>query len=110
MFEQLLKPQPKFRYFTEPVMVDFPYDRLEKGPFSPPAEWAVAFNIKGEVQSALVPSFSVDEESQTVRASLIGKNDKRILVGFAPTQLGSRSFFIDEHALVEKIPSLDEYN
>lgn len=110
MFEQLLKPQPKFRYFTEPVMVDFPYDRLEKGPFSPPAEWAVAFNIKGEVQSALVPSFSVDEESQTVRASLIGKNDKRILVGFAPTQLGSRSFFIDEHALVEKIPSLGEYH
>ena len=109
MFEKMLRPQDKFRYFNEPIMTNFPYEKIEKGPFSPPAEWAIEFSIDGNVHSALVPSFSVNEDKGTAQVALIGKKDTRVLIGFAPTQLGSNKFFVDERSLVEMIPSLKEY-
>lgn len=107
MFERLLSPEPKFRYFSDPVFVDFPYHKLAKGPFvEPPAEWAVAFDIDGDVKSAFVPSFSVDEDSGTVRAALVGKIDDRVLVRLAITQLGSATFYVSEERLVDLVPAL----
>lgn len=112
MLERLLRPQlqPEFRYFTEPIFVDFPYAKLAKGPFiNPPAEWAVEFDIDGSTESAYVPSFSVNEDDCTVRAALIGMFDGKVLVRLAITQLGSETFYVDENRLVKLIPSLEEY-
>lgn len=112
MFERLLRPDPppQFRYFNEPIFVDFPYARLAKGPFiDPPAEWAVEFDIGDPKESAYVPSFSVNEDDRTVRAALVGKFEDRVLVRLAITQLGSETFYVDENRLVKLIPSLEKY-
>ena len=115
MFEKQLRPlppQPKFRHFSEPIFVNFPYTRIVKGPapFSdPPAEWAVEFDVGDPKESAFVPSFSVNEDDCTVRAALVGKMDDKVLVRLAITQLGSATFCVDEDRLVELIPSLKEY-
>ena len=116
MFEKQLRPlppQPKFRHFSEPIFVNFPYTRIAKGPapFSdPPAEWAVEFDVGDPKESAFVPSFSVNEDDCTVRAALVGKLDDDVLVRLAITQLGSETFYVHEDRLVELIPSLYEYN
>lgn len=113
MFERLLRPDPpppKFRYFKDPIFVDFPYARLAKGPFiDPPAEWAVEFDIVDSKEYAYVPSFSVNEDDCTVRAALVGKFEDKVLVRLAITQLGVDTFYVDENQLVELIPSLEEY-
>ena len=113
MFEKQLRPlppQPKFRHFSEPIFVNFPYTRIVKWPFAdPPAEWAVEFDVGDPKEYAYVPSFSVNEDDCTVRAALVGKLDDKVLVRLAITQLGSATFYVDEDHLVKLIPDLEEY-
>ena len=95
----VLGSESAFKYYVEPVMVTLQYTKIQKDPFSEPQEAALLLNFKSEEKSAYAPLFIVDEETQTVRATLLGEEDGKILVSFPPTNFGHTKFMLDEESI-----------
>ena len=92
------------RFYKRPVLAALSYNRISKDPFPTPQEAQVWFLIGNETLSAFVPLTIVNEDEETVTASLIGECQGEIMVSFPPTNFGQTRFSASEEDL-QKIAS-----
>ena len=104
-----LRPEPRTRYYVEPVLAELSYYRMHKDPFPTPQEAQVWFRLDDRNKTAFVPLNIVNEERGTVLAGLIGECEGKIVVSFPPTNFGRTTFSADESEL-EKIAVEPEAN
>ena len=97
-----LRPESPMRYYVEPVFAELRYVKMDKDPFPTPQEAQVWFLLDGRRKTAFVPLRIVNEELQTVTATLVGEYEGKIVVSFPPTNFGRTTFSAEESEL-EKI-------
>ena len=68
------------------------YCEIDKDPFETPQEAQIWFQLGEESKDAFVPLRIVDEEQQTVVATLIGERGGKIVVSFPVTNFGRTRF------------------
>ncbi len=86
-----LQPE-QLRLYMEPVAATLRYVDMDKDPFPTPQEAQVWFKLGEGRKTAFVPLYIVDEERQTVIATLLGERGDKIVVSFPPTTFGQTRF------------------
>ena len=94
-------PFPRLHLYTDPVNVLLRYYDIDKDPFETPQEAQVWFQLGEESKDAFVPLHIVDEDQQTVVATLIGERGDKIVVSFPVTNFGRTRFAAYEQDLAE---------
>lgn len=79
--------------YGQPVRVALYYKDIQKDPFPTPQEAQVWFELEtGRRLTAFVPLDNVNEENQTVVATLLGGYQDHFVVSFPPTNFGQTRF------------------
>ena len=94
-------PFPRLRPYIDPVNVRLRYYDIDKDPFETPQEAQVWFQLGEESKDAFVPLRIVDEDQQTVIATLIGERGDKIVVSFPVTNFGRTRFAACESDLAK---------